>query len=107
MIRAMELSHLRCFILLAEDLDYGRASERLGISRSALSTHISRLEHYLGAALFVRRSRAVRLTSVARALLPLARTAVTALERIEARARDATSQARERQARQMSEPVAG
>lgn len=59
---------LRSFLVLAEELHFGRASQRLSIVQSTLSHHIRRLEDDLGVALFVRTTRHVALTPAGTAL---------------------------------------
>ena len=50
------------FLLLAEELNFSRAAQKLYISQQALSAQISALENDLGFPLFVRTTKSVRLT---------------------------------------------
>ena len=64
---------LRYFVAVATELHFTRAAEQLYVSQPALSKQIRMLERTLGAALFERDKREVRLTPAGRALLPHAR----------------------------------
>lgn len=72
----MELRHLRAFIILTEELHFGRAARRLGIVQSALSRTIQALETHVGVALFHRASRKVTVTPAGEAFLDHARAAL-------------------------------
>lgn len=78
----MDLSRIRYFITLAEQLHFGRAADQLYISQSSLSYHISELERELGVSLFIRNKRKVLLTSAGAALLPVAKELQQTSERL-------------------------
>jgi monoterpene epsilon-lactone hydrolase len=70
---AIELRHLRAFVAVAEELNCGRAADRLHLSQSALSRQIRGLEQLLGCDLLRRSSHSVELTIAGEALLDRAR----------------------------------
>jgi DNA-binding transcriptional LysR family regulator len=65
----MELRHLKCLAVLAEELHFTKAAERLGIAQPALTQQIQALERDLGVRLFQRTKRAVHLTEAGRLTL--------------------------------------
>jgi DNA-binding transcriptional LysR family regulator len=75
----LPLPQLRAFVVLAEELHFGRAAERLGVAQPPLSQQIRRLEDKVGHALFDRAPGRVALTPAGRQLLPAARRALTEL----------------------------
>jgi DNA-binding transcriptional LysR family regulator len=66
----MELRHLRYFIAAAEEEHFGRAADRLCITRPAVSQLVADLEAELGTPLFQRLAHRVKLTAAGHTLLP-------------------------------------
>lgn len=83
----MELRHLRYFTVLAEELHFGRAARRLAISQPPLSVAIRQLEESVGAQLFERSSKAVRLTPAGQALQASAQSLLQAAQEAATEAR--------------------
>lgn len=79
----MELKHLQAFAVVAEELHFGRAADRLGIAQPQLSQWIKRLEADLGSPLFSRSTRSVRLTQQGEAILQPARQTIDWARRTE------------------------
>ncbi len=81
----MELLQLRCFEVVAEELHFARAADRLGTTQSGVSRTIMVLEAQLEARLFNRSKRSsVSLTSTGALFLPEARQLLRQAERAEA-----------------------
>ena len=59
----MTIIQLRCFVEVAQELNYAKAASNLFISQPAVSRHIISLENDLGVQLFVRSRHHVALTS--------------------------------------------
>ncbi|MDL4820441.1 LysR family transcriptional regulator [Actinomadura opuntiae] len=88
----LETRELECFLVLSEDLHFGRTAERLYLSQSRVSQLLRALESRIGARLVERTSRRVRLTPLGASLRDELRPAYTALRDVvdaaRARARD-------------------
>ena len=85
----IELRLWRSFVVLAEELNFRRAADRLGVSQPALTKQMKELEDRLGVDLFRREPRGVEPTMAAEAAMPEARALLDAAARLERQARDA------------------
>lgn len=77
----MELRHLKYFVVLAEELHFARAAERLNIAPSTLTVQIQEIERTLAAPLFTRTKRSVALTSAGEIFLSEARNVLAQFEK--------------------------
>jgi DNA-binding transcriptional LysR family regulator len=80
----MDLRALKQFVVLADELHFGRAAARLHMSQPPLSMAMRKLEAHWGVRLFHRTQRTVRLAPAGEALLPLARSLLRDAEALEA-----------------------
>ena len=69
----MDIKWLEGFVVVAEELHFSNAADRLGMPQSPLSQLIRKLEADLGQKLFNRSTRSVELTAAGKAFLPQAR----------------------------------
>lgn len=76
---AVELRHLRSFLVIADSETLTQAAARLGISQPSLSAQLTFLEEHLGARLFVRGRNGVGITADGRRLRDSVLGPVTAL----------------------------
>ena len=77
---AIELRHLRSFVAVAEELNFGRAAALLYVSQPALSRQIRALERLVGCDLLRRSTHRVELTVAGEALLDRARDVLRGLD---------------------------
>lgn len=80
LLQMLELRTLRLFLVLAEELHFGRAAQRLAISQPPLTKHIQQLEEDLGVQLFDRNRRTVKLTPAGSVLVREARRMLNQLD---------------------------
>lgn len=76
----MDTQGLSAFLEVAESGSFSKAGHRLHLSQPAISKRIAALEAALGASLFDRVGRQIRLTDAGRALLPHARQVLQQIE---------------------------
>lgn len=76
----MEFQQLRYVCAIAETGSFSRAAERCHVAQPSLSQQVLKLEKDLGAKLFDRLGRSVRLTEAGRAFLPHARSILHQME---------------------------
>jgi DNA-binding transcriptional LysR family regulator len=66
----LQLHYVRCFVAVAQELHFGRAAARLGMTQPPLSRNIQQLEYLLGVVLLERQQQTLKLTAAGRAFLP-------------------------------------
>lgn len=76
----MEFHQLRYVCAVAETGSFSRAAERCQIAQPSLSQQVLKLEEDLGARLFDRLGRSIRITEAGRAFLPYARSILEQME---------------------------
>ena len=87
----MEVAEARAFLVLAEELHFGRAADRLNMAQPPLSRTIRQLERRLKVQLFDRSTRKVELTAAGAALIEPARGLVAASDAAVRTVRDAAA----------------
>ncbi|MFI6285406.1 LysR family transcriptional regulator [Streptomyces sp. NPDC051018] len=83
----LEVRHLRALCAIADTGSLHKAARRLGVSQPSLTTQLRRIEHSLGAELFIRERTGCRPTPVGRAVLSRARPLVTEMNALVAEAK--------------------
>jgi DNA-binding transcriptional LysR family regulator len=78
----MDVDEIRGFVTVADRMGFSPAAEQLGVSCSALTRRVQRLEASLGSALFERNTRQVALSPAGRAFLPKARLILQELDTV-------------------------
>lgn len=86
----LERLEIEAFLILAEELHFGRTAERLVITTGRVSQVIKKLERQVGGTLFERNSRSVRLTPIGRRLADDLTPLVAAMDEALRRAREAS-----------------
>ncbi len=76
----MEFNQLRYVCAIAETGSFSRAAERCQVAQPSLSQQVLKIEEDLGAKLFDRLGRSVRLTEAGRAFMPHARSILSQME---------------------------
>src|SRR6202046_2750353 len=84
----MEVHQLRYVCAIADTGNFSRAAERCKIAQPSLSQQVLKLEEELGAKLFDRLGRSIRLTEAGRAFIPRARAILEQMEAARSTAAD-------------------
>ena len=83
------LRQLAYFLSAVELGSFSAAADHEHVSQPSLSEQIRRLEHTLGATLFIRTNRSLQLTDIGRTLVPLASSTLRSADLMVATAREA------------------
>ncbi|SHH97312.1 DNA-binding transcriptional regulator, LysR family [Sporobacter termitidis DSM 10068] len=87
----MDIAQLRCFISIAQTLNFTEAAKQNGMTQPGISHHINELEKQLEARLFIRTNRNVELTNSGKEFLPYALDIVQTAEKAAFRVKQAES----------------
>ena len=68
----MKFKNIEAFLAVAENLSFSKAAAQLGCSQATVTVQIKELENELGAILFDRMNKSVKLTSAGNVFLPYA-----------------------------------
>ncbi|HEF4740665.1 TPA: LysR family transcriptional regulator, partial [Burkholderia multivorans] len=80
-MKVLDLDAVRAFVLVADLASFTRAADALGITQSAVSLKLKRLEAHLGKPLLARTPRVVKLAVDGETFLPAARALLDAHDR--------------------------
>ncbi|MCO8578906.1 LysR family transcriptional regulator, partial [Burkholderia multivorans] len=80
-MKVLDLDAVRAFVLVADLASFTRAADALGITQSAVSLKLKRLEAHLGKSLLARTPRVVKLAVDGETFLPAARALLDAHDR--------------------------
>lgn len=78
------IRYLKTFLVAAQTASFSAAGAKIGLTQSAVSTQIQRLEDDLGCVLFDRSARSVTLSAAGRAMLPMATRVVAQYQQMQA-----------------------
>lgn len=84
----MDISQLKCFVVAADELHFGRAAQSLGMLPASLGRQIRLLEERLEVKLFLRTTRSVTMTEAGSAVLEDVRALVAQADALEERIRE-------------------
>ena len=87
----MELKQLESFVSVADNLSFSKAAKELYLTQPTVSAHIAALEKELGARLFERTTKSLRLSEFGRGVYPYAARMIELKRSIEAEADEGAS----------------